>query len=181
MNVLETERLFLRKLTLEDAPFILELVNDPSWLRFIGDKGVRNLEDARDYIRNGPMDMYARLGFGMYLVERKSDRAAVGICGLTKRDFLDRPDVGFALLPQFRLQGYARESAAAVVEHAWKTLGLDRLLAITSPENVVSIRLLDKLGFVFQRMLRQSPTDRVSLFEAANPSPGSERRRKSAR
>lgn len=181
MIVLETERLFLRKLSLEDAPFIFELVNDPSWLRFIGDKGVRNLDDARDYIRNGPMDMYARMGYGTYLVERKNDRAAVGICGLTKRDFLNRPDLGFALLPQFRLQGYARESAAAVVEYAWQTLALDRLLAITSPENVVSIRLLDKLGFTFQRVLRLSPTDHVSLFEAVNPARAPERRRKPAR
>lgn len=169
MIVLETERLILRRLSPEDAPFIFELVNDPAWLRFIGDRGVHSLEDARNYIRDGPMDMYARLGFGMYLVERCSDRAAVGICGLVKRDTLEYPDVGFALHPRFRGRGYARESASAVVNHAWRVLDLERLLAIASPENEASIRLLGKLGFAFQEVLRQSDTDEVNLFSAANP------------
>ena len=167
--VLETERLLLRRMSPEDAPFVLQLVNDPAWLRFIGDKGVHDLEDARKYVRSGPMDMYGRLGFGMYLVERRSDRVAIGFCGLVKRDTLDQPDVGFALLPEFRRQGYAREAASAVVDHAWRTLGLDRLFAIASPDNAASIRLLGKLGFEFQEMLRLSETDEVSLFAAASP------------
>ena len=150
MKVLETERLILRRLSVDDGAFILGLLNDPAWLRFIGDKGVRNLEDARNYIVTGPMDMYARLGFGLYLTERKSDAAPIGICGLIKRDALEDVDIGFAFLPDFRGKGYAREAAAAVMEHARSAFGLGRLVAITSPGNEASIRLLEKLGLRFE-------------------------------
>ncbi|MFI4982343.1 MAG: GNAT family N-acetyltransferase, partial [Nevskiales bacterium] len=115
MKVLETERLVLRRLVAEDAPFILELLSDPSWLRFIGDKGVRNLDDARLYIRIGPAAMYARLGHGLYLTELKDGGIPIGLCGLIKRDTLDDVDIGFAFLPQYRGQGYAREAAAATL------------------------------------------------------------------
>jgi len=167
MRVLETERLILRRLSEDDGEFILRLVNDPSWLLFIGDKGVRTLEDARNYIVTGPMDMYARLGFGLYLAERKSDAAPIGICGLIKRDTLEDVDIGFALLPDFRRQGYAREAAAAVMEHAGRAFGLRRLVAITSPENEPSIRLLERLGLRFETTLRLAgDAHDVSLFAA---------------
>jgi RimJ/RimL family protein N-acetyltransferase len=165
MKVLETERLILRRLSVDDGAFILGLLNDPAWLLFIGDKGVRNLEDARNYIVTGPMDMYARLGFGLYLTERKSDAAPIGICGLIKRDALEDVDIGFAFLPAFRGKGYAREAAAAVMEHARSAFGMRRLVAITSPDNEASIRLLEKLGLRFEATVSLAGDSHdVSLF-----------------
>jgi RimJ/RimL family protein N-acetyltransferase len=152
METLETERVRIRPLATDDAPFILELVNDPSWLRHIGDKGIRTIEDAQRYIESGPISMYERLGFGLCLVETKADGVAIGICGLIKRDTLDDIDLGFAFLPAFRGKGYAFESAAAVIEHGRRTLGLSRLLAVTSQSNGASIKLLQKLGFSFERL-----------------------------
>lgn len=165
MKVLETERLILRRLTVEDNGFILELLNDPSWLRFIGDKGVRTVDAARDYILQSLVAMYERLGFGLYLTELKSDGIPIGICGLIKRDSLKDVDIGFAFLPQFRGKGYAYESASAVMAYGKKTFGLNRLLAITSPDNDASARLLKKLGFNFERMVKLSADSaEVSLF-----------------
>jgi RimJ/RimL family protein N-acetyltransferase len=165
LKVLETDRLSLRRLSVEDDAFILELVNDPLWLRFIGDRGVRTLEDARSYVLKGPVAMYERLGFGLYLVERKNDGASLGICGLIKRDALDDVDIGFALLPEFRAQGYAYESALAVLAYGRSVLGLKRIVAITSPDNDRSVQLLEKLGFTFEKMI-QLPNDSeaVKLF-----------------
>ena len=154
MNVLETERLILRWLSAEDAAFILELVNDPAWLRFIGDRGVRTLEDARDYILNGPVAMYRRVGFGLYMVELKGSATPIGICGLIERVGLEDIDIGFAFLPAFYGQGYAYESASAMMTYAQDTVGLNRVVAITSPDNQRSITLLTKLGLSFVDMLR---------------------------
>ncbi len=154
MVVLQTERLSLRRLTIDDAAFILELVNDPAWIRFIGDKGVRTLRDAESYILNGPVDMYARLGFGLYLVELKQCRRPVGLCGLLKRAELDDVDLGFAIHADFRQRGFAYESAKAVMTHARSVLGVAQVLAITSPDNEASGRLLENLGFYFERMMR---------------------------
>lgn len=167
LKVLETDRLVLRRLSVDDGAFILQLLNDPSWLRFIGDRGVRTLEDARNYILTGPMDMYERLGFGLFLTERKSDSAPIGICGLIKRDALEDVDIGFAFLPDFRKKGYAREAAAAVMEHARSAFGLRRLVAITSPDNEASIRLLEKLGLRFEATVSLAgDSHEVSLFAA---------------
>lgn len=153
-RVLETERLVLRRLTEDDAPFIFELVNDPAWLRFIGDRGVRTPDDARDYIAKGPVAMYARLGFGLYLVELKENRMPIGMCGLLKRDELEDVDLGFGFMPQYRGQGFAYEAAAGAMAHGWEVLGLKRVLAIVSADNHGSVRLLEKLGFRFERMIR---------------------------
>ena len=152
--VTQTERLILRRLTADDATFVFELVNDPDWLRYIGDRGIHTLDDARGYIATGPADMIARLGFGLYAVELKDDRTPIGICGLIKRDWLEDVDVGFAFLPAFRGAGYAREAAAATLEYAGGTLGFGHVLAIVSPENHDSVRLLEKLGLTFERMAR---------------------------
>lgn len=157
MNVLETDRLALRKLSLDDAGFILGLLNDPSFLRFIGDKNVRNLEDARQYISKGPLESYERLGFGLYLVALKTTGVPLGICGLIKRDVLEHVDIGFAFLPEFRANGYAFESAAAVRDYGLNVLRLGRLLAITNPDNTGSIRVLEKIGLRFERMIRLAP------------------------
>ncbi len=167
MIVFETERLVLRRLEPDDAPFILELLNDPGWLRFIGDRGVRNLEDARAYILKGPVASYARHGFGLYLTVRKTDGAPIGICGLLKREDLPDVEVGFALLPQFCGQGYALEAAAASIAHGRSQLGLKRIAAVTAPGNERSIHLLEKLGFRFEKTARLSVnTSEVNLFAA---------------
>jgi RimJ/RimL family protein N-acetyltransferase len=164
-HVLETDRLILRRLSAGDAAFILELVNDPGWLRFIGDRGVRTLDDARQYILSGPVDMYERLGFGLYAVELKDGGAAIGMCGLIKRATLPDIDLGFAFLPRFVGQGYASEAAAGVLAYARRALGLSRVLAITSPDNDRSIRLLERIGFRFQGMLQLAEDDQVRVFE----------------
>jgi RimJ/RimL family protein N-acetyltransferase len=162
--LIETPRLVLRRLAPEDAEFILELLNDPAFLRHIGDKGVRNKRQARAYIRNGPMASYDRFGFGLYHVALQGG-TPIGICGLLKRDTLDDVDLGFAFLPDFRARGYAFESAEAVLAHARATRGLTRVLAITSPDNAASIGLLEKLGFSFQRMAQLTPAEpQVKLF-----------------
>lgn len=148
----ETARLRFDRLTAEDDAFILELVNEPDWLRFIGDRNVHDLDAARGYIERGPCDMYARLGFGLYKVSLQ-DGTPTGMCGLIKRDGLDDVDIGFAFLARHRGRGYAREAAAATLEHA-RTLGLTRLVAITAPDNTRSMQLLERLGFVYRETLR---------------------------
>ena len=152
-NVIQTPRLMLRQLVLNDADFIFELVNESAFLQFIGDKGVRTLDDACDYLRKGPMDSYERHGFGLYAVCLR-DGTRTGICGLVKREGLGDVDVGFAFLSRHRSKGYAVESAAAILEHARRVLGLQRVVAITSPENFNSIAVLEKIGLKFERMVR---------------------------
>jgi len=152
-NVIETRRLVLRQLELNDADFILELLNEAAFLQFIGDKGVRTLDDACDYLRKGPMDSYERHGFGLYAACLR-DATRTGICGLVKRDGLGDVDVGFAFLSRYRSKGYAVESAAAILEHAGRVLGLRRVVAITSPENFGSIAVLEKIGLKFERTVR---------------------------
>jgi RimJ/RimL family protein N-acetyltransferase len=151
MTILNTERLFLRELTLDDAPFILTLLNEPSFLLYINDKNVRSLEDARQYMLNGPMASYKRNGFGLYLVELKESAVPIGLCGLLKRDELPDADIGFAFLPDFWNKGFAFESANAVMNDARERLGLNRVLAIVQPDNNASIKLLEKLGMRFER------------------------------
>jgi len=151
MTLLETERLNLRELAFDDAPFILTLLNDPSFLRYINDKNVRNLEDARQYMLNGPMNSYARNGFGLYLVALKESQTPIGLCGLLKREELPDADIGFAFLPEFWGKGFAQEAAVAVMKDARERLGLTRLLAIVMPDNHASIKLLEKVGMKFER------------------------------
>lgn len=154
MNVLETDRLILRRLTTDDAEFILELLNEPSFLRFIGDKGVRTLADARSYLLQGPIASYNLHGFGLYAVTRKEGATAIGICGLLKRESLPDVDIGFAFLPAFWSQGYALEAASAVKMYGLNSLGLRRIVAITNPDNEPSIKLLEKIGLQYERMIR---------------------------
>lgn len=164
MHVLQTDRLILRRYTLDDAEFIMRLVNDPSWLRFIGDKNVHSLDDARRYLREGPLDMYERYGFGMYRVEERDSGTPAGMCGLIKRDTLPDADVGYAFLPEFRGKGYAFEAASAVLEYGNREFGLKRILAITSIDNAGSIRVLEKAGMKFEREMEFRPGDPVKVF-----------------
>jgi ribosomal-protein-alanine N-acetyltransferase len=154
----------MRQLTLDDADFIFSLVNDASFIRYIGDKGVRTLDDARKYLSEGPIASYARHGFGLWLVLRKADGAPIGMCGLLKRDTLDDVDVGYALLPAYWSHGYAAEAASASVEYG-RRLGLRRIVAITQADNAASIKVLEKLGLRFERAMRlNSDAAEVQLY-----------------
>lgn len=148
-----TSRLTLRPLELADDAFILELLNDPSFIEHIGDKQVRTLEDARAYIDSGPRASHATHGFGLDCVELAATSRPIGMCGLLKRDVLPVPDVGYAFLPEFRSRGLASEAVRAVLHDAKGRLALDRVAAVVSSGNAASIRLLERSGFRFQRML----------------------------
>lgn len=141
-----TPRLRLDPFTVDDAAFIVALLTDPDWLRYIGDRGVRTEEEARGYLASGPLASYAAHGFGLYRVARRDTGAPIGMCGLLRRDTLPDVDLGFAFLPAHRGQGFAREAAAATLVYARETLGLDRIVAIVSPANASSIRVLEALG-----------------------------------
>ncbi len=147
-TVATSERLTLRRVTVADAPFLLTLLNDPSFHAFIGDRGVRTLDDAQRYAEERMLASYAARGFGMYLVASRASGEPFGLCGLVRRDTLPEPDLGFALLPAYWGQGYAREAAALVLDHARDDIGLERVAAIVKPDNAASIRLLERLGFV---------------------------------
>ena len=159
MKILETERLVLRQFSLNDADFILRLLNEPSFIQNIGDRGVRTLEDARAYIMRVPIGSYERNGFGLYLVTLKESGESIGMCGLIKRDELEDVDIGYAFLPKYWSKGYAVEAALAVKEYARDVIGLKRLVAITDPENQGSIRVLEKIGLKFEKMVRLSEDD----------------------
>ena len=163
--ILETNRLSLRCLSVDDADFILQLLNEPSFIQNIGDRGVRTIEDARAYILKGPIASYEKHGFGLWLIEAKEPEARIGICGLLKRDVLADVDLGYALLPEFWSRGFALESVSAVLSYARDTLGLKRVVAVVNAENQSSIRLLEKMGFEFERMVRLSEdADEIKLF-----------------
>ena len=159
MTILETERLILRQLTPDDAEFIFELLNDPSWIRNIGDRNIRTLDDACSYIRNGPMKSYDKNGFGLWLIVLKETDEPIGMCGLINRDTLEEIDIGYALLPKFWAKGYAIEAARAVKEYAKGVVGLKRMVAIVDPANESSTRVLEKLGLRYEKMVRLSADD----------------------
>ena len=158
-SVLETDRLNLRQANADDHEFIFCLLNEPSWLRFIGDRNIKTQEDARHYISEVLVPTYTRFGFGLYVVELKRTGRPIGLCGLIKRDDLKDVDIGFAFLRQYWHQGYAMESARAVILHASQTFALARIVAITSPENTSSIKLLNRLGFIYERMVNFEKAD----------------------
>lgn len=152
--MIETERLFLSRLSYDDCEFVFELLNEPSFIQFIGDRNVRSLGDAKDYLRKGPIGSYESHGFGLYLVRRKRDQKSLGICGLVRREEFDYPDLGFAFLRQYWANGYAYESSIATIEYAGKELGLTHIIAMADGDNESSIRLLVKLGFKYEQMVR---------------------------
>jgi RimJ/RimL family protein N-acetyltransferase len=161
--ILETPRLVLREFSRDDGAFVRRLLNEPSWLRFIGDRGVRTLADAHRYLDDGPRKSYARNGFGLWCVAPRPTGPPVGMCGLIRRDALPDVDVGFAFLPEAWGRGYARESAAAVLDHARDVLGLRRILAITDPENEASIRVLERVGMRPEGTVRM-PGEAIDLL-----------------
>jgi RimJ/RimL family protein N-acetyltransferase len=170
--VITTPRLALRRFVPDDAPFMLALLNDPGWIRFIGDRQVREVEPARAYLGERVIAQYDRLGFGLWLVARKADGEPMGMCGLVKRDSLDDVDIGFALLPLFRGQGYAFEAAEASLAYARDMLALPRVLAIAVPENTDSIRLLEKLGLRFERSMTSPVGEALNVYTTGSTPQG---------
>ena len=168
MIILETNRLILREFNTDDAAFILILLNNPSWLQYIGDRNVKTMEDAHNYLLNGPMKSYQENGFGLSMAELKKSHIPIGMCGLIKREALENVDIGFALLPEFAGMGYALEIAAATMSYAKNSLGLKDIVAITSEDNTHSIRLLNKIGLSFERMVKLSEDEEsLMLFSRA--------------
>jgi [ribosomal protein S5]-alanine N-acetyltransferase len=171
---LETSRLTLRRLVLDDAPFLVGLLNQPSFLANIGDRGVRNVDDAHRYLREGPLAMYQQHGFGLWQVARRSDGVPVGMCGLLRRDILPDVDLGYALLPEFWGQGYAFEAAAATLQHAARRFALARVIGVVSQGNTASIRVLEKLGMRYERMVSMKAGEpQVRLYGVSLPAASS--------
>ena len=164
MDPLLTERLTIRPFTLDDAPFILRLLNEPSFIDNITDKGVRTLEQAEDYLRTGPLASYAAHGLGLCMVQHRGTGNPMGMCGLIRRDTLPEVDLGYAFCPEFWGLGYACEAAEACLAWGRKALGLTGVLAIVSPGNAASIRLLEGLSFQRQSSLELTPGDPVEVF-----------------
>lgn len=165
LNVIETERLSLREMSEADAAFVLEILNDPGFIRFVGDRGVRTLESAARYIDERFVEGYRQNGFGLWLTETKDERVPVGMCGLVTRKELNVVEVGYAFLPPFRSRGYAFEAASATLRYARDVLGQSRLYAVVDSDNALSIRVLEKLGMKFERMVRLSADEpEIKLF-----------------
>jgi RimJ/RimL family protein N-acetyltransferase len=151
--IIQTERLNLREFTFDDTAFIIELVNSPGWLKFIGNRNIKTESDARVYLENGPMKSYIENGFGLSMVERKEDGKKIGMCGIIKRDTLENPDIGFAFLPEYSGQGYAFEIADATMNYAKEKLGIEKISAITVAGNERSVKLLEKIGMKFEKVI----------------------------
>lgn len=163
--ICQSERLVLRRARPEDAAFVLRLLNQPSWIRNIGDRGVRTVGDAERYIDARMLEPFRTLGYGMNVVELKASREPIGLCGLVKRDTLPGPDLGFALLDAHEGRGYALEAATAVLAHARRVLKIRRILAIVTPANERSTKLLAKLGFARERRARLTPeADELDIY-----------------
>ncbi len=162
-QILETERLVLREMNRDDAPFILELLNTPAYLRFIGDRGVRNVSDAARYLEDRPMASYREHGFGVWMVLLKDTQTIAGTCGLIRRPGLDHVDIGFALLPAFERQGIGYEAATATLRYGLETLRLPKIIGITDPENTASRNLLQRIG-LHQESTVVLPDDDLELL-----------------
>ena len=167
-KILETERLILREFSIDDAEFILTLLNTPGWLEYIGDKNVRTLEAAVNYLEEGPIKSYIENGFGLWLTSLKNNSTPIGMCGLVNRESLDDIDIGFALLPEYSKLGYGYEIAYATINYANHVLRLDKVVAITDSNNIPSIKLLNKIGLQFEKTLNLSENDKVLLFSPLN-------------
>jgi RimJ/RimL family protein N-acetyltransferase len=164
---MNTARLTLRPFALDDAAFIVELLNDSGWLRYIGDREVRTIEEARGYLIKGPIAHATKHGFALGAVQRTSDGALLGMCGLIRREDLDDVDLGYAFLPAYRGQGYAREAAAAWLARGFERFGLKRIVAITTVDNVASGKVLEAIGMRFEQRMRVAGHEEDSLLYAA--------------
>ncbi len=154
MEILSTERLVISKITLNEASFIRELMNDKDWIQNIGDRGVRTLEDAENYIKEKFFTSYDKYGYGFYVIKLKSTKESIGTVGLIDRDGIDGVEIGYGMLPAFRKKGYALEAAQAIFDHARNTFHINKIVAIVNPNNKASIQLLEKLGLTYEKMVR---------------------------
>ncbi|GAC16926.1 GNAT family N-acetyltransferase [Aliiglaciecola lipolytica] len=157
--VAQTERLNIRKVTTAEAFFILELVNDPDWIRHIGDRDIHNQADARRFIEDGPFVSYQKNGFGLYVFCDNRKNRPMGVCGMLQRTFLDAPDIGYAILPAYRRKGFTFEACQGVLQADCQRLGLKKVHAIISKENTQSINLIERLGFTFTKVIQHQQTD----------------------
>jgi RimJ/RimL family protein N-acetyltransferase len=165
MTLLSTERLFLRKFNLNDADFLIKLMNDKDWIRNIGDRGVHSIRDAEEYIRTRFLKSYDENGFGFYVIALKDSGQLIGTAGLVNREGLEHVDIGYGMLPEYRGKGYAFEATKAVYDYGYSELGLNKIIAIVNPDNQGSINLLKKLGLRFEKMIRLPDEDKeIELF-----------------
>jgi RimJ/RimL family protein N-acetyltransferase len=167
-SVAETERLRLLEFTRDDAPFLLELLNTPEWIKFIGDRNIKTLEEAQNYASSRLISSYHRFGFGLYKVELKDNSTPIGMCGLVRREALDDVDLGFAFLPEYTGRGYAEEAGSATIDLARKKVKSKRLVAITMVDNSHSINLLRKLGFNFEKTVNFPGEDQTLMMYSVN-------------
>ena len=164
-QILETERLILRELDIQDAQFMFQLLNSPGWIKYIGNRNIKSIKDAEDYIAKGPLVSYAANGFGLYAIELKESKISIGVCGLLKRDYLEFVDIGFALLTDYEAKGYAYEAAHACINYSKEKLNISSFAAITLPTNNRSIQLLLRLGFLFNKnFIFESTNEELQLY-----------------
>jgi ribosomal-protein-alanine N-acetyltransferase len=164
-QILETERLILRELDIQDAQFMFQLLNSHGWIKYIGDRNIKSKEDAKEYIQKGPLVSYAAHRFGLYAIELKESKLAIGVCGLLKREYLEFVDIGFALLPEYEAKGYAYEAAKAILDFSNENLHINNFSAITLPNNSRSINLLKRLGFKFSKnFIFESTNEELELY-----------------
>jgi len=169
MQIAETNRLIISKLTIKDAPFFLKLVNSPNWVKYIGDRNLNTVKNAEDYLKNGSIKSYADFGFGFYKLQLKEDHLKpIGTTGLIKRKELDHVDIGFAMLPEYEGKGFGYESSIAILKIAKNQFNIDKILAITLPENISSIKLLEKLGLAFEKRVKPFDDGEELLLFAKN-------------
>lgn len=163
MKILETKRVSLRELTLSDADFILTLLNAPNWLKFIGDREIKTKSDAESYLSSGPLHSYKKFGYGLWLVSLRETNIAIGMCGFLKRDYLENPDIGFAILPEYEGLGYTFEAAQATLDYGTNNLKLNPIYGITTEENVKSRNLLLKIGLIELEKIKTEPDQKEFL------------------
>jgi len=165
MIILKTKRLQLRRMTLDDADFIIKLLNSPKWIRFIGKRAVETLDQAREYLLKRVLPNYDSLGFGFYIIEKKSDLSRVGNCGLTLRTGMEHADIGYSLLPQYEGKGYAFEAAEAILKYGFEIHMLEHIEAIVTHDNEASIHLLKKLGMKYKsKIMLPDDDEELMLF-----------------
>ena len=165
MPIAETNRLIISKFTLKDAPFFLELTNTPNWIKYIGDRNLKTVQDAEEYIKNRTLRSYSEFEFGFYKLQLKNEnQKSIGTCGLIKRETLDDVDIGFAMLPEYESKGFGYESSLAIMELAQHKFNLKRILAITLAINKKSIKLIEKLGLTFEKKVKPFEDDEELLL-----------------
>jgi [ribosomal protein S5]-alanine N-acetyltransferase len=165
MTLIDTNRLVIRDITEQDFHFIFRLLNEPSWIKYIGDKGIKTETDAKNYIQTGPLQMYKDFGFGLFLVTLKENAIPIGLCGLIKRPSLENIDLGYAFLPEYTGKGYAFEATKAVIKYGKEQLSIDKIVAITTIDNLNSEKVLLKLGFSFDSIIiENNASEELKLF-----------------